>query len=145
PTKLLFSLEGGKRATRKCDRQRADCVGCAHGERRGAAWLWSAHLSGEISRTVVAFAPAGHYVQRSHRSAESWGKARSARLGRVPRRGVERAGGRAPPLRNLRRYISAEKSGDFVSGFAGIISLDAAPPDSHLLERMAQTLAFQIG
>jgi len=30
-----------------------------------------------------------------------------------------------------------------MSGFAGIISLDAAPPDSRLLERMAQTLAFR--
>jgi asparagine synthase (glutamine-hydrolysing) len=30
-----------------------------------------------------------------------------------------------------------------VSGFAGIISLDGAPPDSRLLERMAQTLAFR--
>ena len=30
-----------------------------------------------------------------------------------------------------------------MSGFAGVISLDGAPPDSHLLERMAQTLAFR--
>jgi asparagine synthase (glutamine-hydrolysing) len=30
-----------------------------------------------------------------------------------------------------------------VSGFAGIISLDGAPPDARLLERMAQTLAFR--
>jgi asparagine synthase (glutamine-hydrolysing) len=30
-----------------------------------------------------------------------------------------------------------------VSGFAGIISLDGAPPDTRLLERMAQTLAFR--
>jgi asparagine synthase (glutamine-hydrolysing) len=30
-----------------------------------------------------------------------------------------------------------------VSGFAGVISLDGAPPDSRLLERMAQTLAFR--
>jgi len=30
-----------------------------------------------------------------------------------------------------------------VSGFAGIVSLDGAPPDARLLERMAQTLAFR--
>ena len=30
-----------------------------------------------------------------------------------------------------------------MSGFAGIISLDGAPPDTRLLERMAQTLAFR--
>ena len=30
-----------------------------------------------------------------------------------------------------------------MSGFAGIISLDGAPPDKHLLERMAQALAFR--
>jgi len=30
-----------------------------------------------------------------------------------------------------------------VSGFAGVVSLDGAPPDTHLLERMAQTLAFR--
>jgi asparagine synthase (glutamine-hydrolysing) len=30
-----------------------------------------------------------------------------------------------------------------VSGFAGMVSLDGAPPDTRLLERMAQTLAFR--
>jgi asparagine synthase (glutamine-hydrolysing) len=30
-----------------------------------------------------------------------------------------------------------------VSGFAGMVSLDGAPPDARLLERMAQTLAFR--
>ena len=30
-----------------------------------------------------------------------------------------------------------------MSGFAGVVSLDGAPPDTHLLERMAQTLAFR--
>jgi len=30
-----------------------------------------------------------------------------------------------------------------VSGFAGVVSLDGALPDTHLLERMAQTLAFR--
>jgi len=30
-----------------------------------------------------------------------------------------------------------------MSGFAGIVSLDGAPPDARLLERMAQTLAFR--
>jgi asparagine synthase (glutamine-hydrolysing) len=30
-----------------------------------------------------------------------------------------------------------------MSGFAGVISLDGAPPDAHLLERMARTLAFR--
>ena len=30
-----------------------------------------------------------------------------------------------------------------MSGFAGVISLDGAPPDGRLLERMAQTLAFR--
>src|SRR5258708_11112022 len=30
-----------------------------------------------------------------------------------------------------------------MSGFAGVVSLDGAPPDARLLDRMAQTLAFR--
>ena len=30
-----------------------------------------------------------------------------------------------------------------MSGFAGVVTLDGAPPDTHLLERIAQTLAFR--
>src|SRR5438270_9636140 len=36
-----------------------------------------------------------------------------------------------------------ERSGGTVSGFAGVVSLDGAPPDRELLQRMAKVLAFR--
>src|SRR5260370_27376 len=39
--------------------------------------------------------------------------------------------------------ISPEEFGNLMSGFAGIVSLDGAPPDALLLQRMAERLAFR--
>src|SRR4030088_224163 len=64
-------------------------------------------------------------------------------MGGAPRRGIERSGPTASSLRHVRRCLPPSKFGDFVSGFAGFISLDGAPPDVRLLERMAQALAFR--
>src|SRR5579859_6306177 len=64
-------------------------------------------------------------------------------MGRARWRSPERAGGSASALRDIRRGVPAAEFGDIVSGFAGIVSVDGAPADPHLLGRMAERLAFR--